>query len=82
MKVFLWLPLLYVMPIIYSKRNINPLQCYWDEFFEASGVQGAQQARKIYTSSTGLLMWRFYFSLTIVGIKHALILLTKSNGLL
>jgi len=50
---------------LYSHFNLKRTQYCWDEFFEASGVQSAQQARKIYTSRTQFLTYPFYFELTI-----------------
>ena len=36
--------------LAYSRVTLKSIQCDWDEFSVASGVQSAQQARKIYTS--------------------------------
>ena len=51
----LWLKYFKVATVLLGCLSLN------EKFLKHRKVQGTQQARKIYTSSIGLLMYRFYF---------------------
>ena len=53
---------------VYSRFNLKRIQRCWDKFFEASGVQSTQQARKIYTSRVLQLSYLFYIERTILNL--------------